>query len=410
MKIYRFVLSTILFLIFSTPICIWASDVPGEPIGAVQVSDSLEIKSKEKGKKDKNVRFSVLGGPGYTPDYGFVVGGSALVTFHLPRMESFEARSVLPVAFSLSFGDKVGFSALVRPQLFFAQDRMRLMGDFIYSNLTSNYYGVGFDYNKSVTRGKETTQYYATQTKINPIYLFRMGDSDFFLGPTVHFQIDKMTNISEGVANDPDYIAAGGSANGYTTYNGGLGVSLNYDSRDIPANAYSGIYFDFKGLVYGGYLGGDFNYQQLQVRYKQYTQLSRRSTGKTLAWTVYSENIFGDAPFTRLTTIGSPFDLRGYYQGQYRDNSAHVAMVEFRHEFAVEPVNFWSKVANRLGYAAWAGAGVIGPTPFDIDGVLPNFGAGIRIEVQPRMNFRIDMGYSPIERQKLVYFNMTEAF
>lgn len=43
-------------------------------------------------------------------------------------------------------------------------------------------------------------------------------------------------------------------------------------------------------------------------------------------------------------------------------------------------------------------------------GVLPNLGVGLRIEVQPRMNVRLDLGRDMVNKQNLFYFNMTEAF
>lgn len=45
-----------------------------------------------------------------------------------------------------------------------------------------------------------------------------------------------------------------------------------------------------------------------------------------------------------------------------------------------------------------------------IEGVLPNAGVGLRIEVQPRMNVRLDFGRNFANDQSLFYFNMTEAF
>ena len=33
-----------------------------------------------------------------------------------------------------------------------------------------------------------------------------------------------------------------------------VGTVLTYDSRDIPANAYKGIYLDFRGLMYQKFL------------------------------------------------------------------------------------------------------------------------------------------------------------
>jgi len=52
----------------------------------------------------------------------------------------------------------------------------------------------------------------------------------------------------------------------------------------------------------------------------------------------------------------------------------------------------------------------MGPTPGKIEGVLPNLGLGLRVEVQPRMNVRLDFGRDMVNKQNLFYFNMTEAF
>jgi hypothetical protein len=49
----------------------------------------------------------------------------------------------------------------------------------------------------------------------------------------------------------------------------------------------------------------------------------------------------------------------------------------------------------------------MGPTMGKIEGVLPNAGVGLRIEVQPRMNVRLDFGRNFANDQSLFYFNMT---
>ena len=63
-----------------------------------------------------------------------------------------------------------------------------------------------------------------------------------------------------------------------------------------------------------------------------------------------------------------------------------------------------------FGFVAWGGCGFMGPTMGKIEGVLPNAGVGLRIEVQPRMNVRLDFGRNFANDQSLFYFNMTEAF
>ena len=69
-----------------------------------------------------------------------------------------------------------------------------------------------------------------------------------------------------------------------------------------------------------------------------------------------------------------------------------------------------NRILLHLGFVAWGGCGFLGPTMGKIEGVLPNAGVGLRIEVQPRMNVRLDFGRNFANDQSLFYFNMTEAF
>ena len=64
-------------------------------------------------------------------------------------------------------------------------------------------------------------------------------------------------------------MAAGGTANGYKNFNSGLGFLLTYDSRDIPANAYKGVYLDFRGMMYSKAFGSDNNFYRLELDYRQ---------------------------------------------------------------------------------------------------------------------------------------------
>ena len=56
------------------------------------------------------------------------------------------------------------------------------------------------------------------------------------------------------------------TAHGYSNFSSGVGFLLTYDSRYIPANAYKGIYLDFRGLMYQKFLGGDNNFYQMCIR------------------------------------------------------------------------------------------------------------------------------------------------
>lgn len=369
------------------------------------VNDSLKSVNSEK-----NFRFSILGGPGYTPDFGFLLGGSTLFTFRMDASDLNLQRSVVPMAFAFTMGNGMGFSIASRPQLYFNRDRFRIFGQFIFRMTGDNYYGVGFNTNKQTQRGQETTLFDSRSFQFNPVFLFRIKSSDFFIGPVVNFTYDKMIDPSPGVLNDPSYVVQGGDSTGYTAIEAGTGINLSYDTRDIPSNAYSGIFLDFRAGINPSFLGNNTNTGLLNIEYRQYASLKKLGDRRLLAWTLSSKNVFGDVPITRLPFLGSPFDLRGYYLGQYRDKSANYILAEYRHMINTSPTNFWTKLAGKFGFAAWAGAGFLGPKIWEIEGVLPNYGAGLRIELQPRMNFRLDVGRSPLEQQTLIYFNMTEAF
>ena len=373
------------------------------PVDGLPVLSKRELRKQRVAKR--NLHYNILGGPSYSPDFGFLIGGSALLTFRMNPSDSTQQRSVIPTAAAFMF--EGGLNLFTKPQLFFAGDRFRIFGVFAYKNTLENFYGIGYNTNKDYPRGEETSEYRYSGVQVNPWFLFRLGKSNFFSGPQIDINYDKISKPAEGLVTESSYVRAGGTADGYKRFSSGLGFLLTYDTRDVPANAYQGIYLDFRGMTYQKWLGSDNRFHRMEIDYRQYQTVGKR---RVLAWTVQTKNIFGDVPLTKYSLSGTPFDLRGYYMGQYRDKSSHVLMGEYRQMFNTDKGNWLKKVVSHLGYVAWAGCGFMGPTPGKIEGVLPNFGAGLRIEVQPRMNVRLDFGRNPINKQNLFYFNMTEAF
>lgn len=64
----------------------------------------------------RNIHYNILGGPSYTPDFGALIGGSALVTFRMNPSDTLQKRSVLPMAVAVMF--EGGLNLMVKPQLF----------------------------------------------------------------------------------------------------------------------------------------------------------------------------------------------------------------------------------------------------------------------------------------------------
>lgn len=374
------------------------------------VNDSTPTLSKKELRKlkkaNRNFHYNILGGPSYSPDFGLLVGGSALMTFSLNPQDTTLKRSVVPIALAFMFDG--GINIFSKPQLFFKHDRFRLFGKFSYKNTVENYYDIGYTTNRGYIRSDSTSQYRYSGVQINPWFLFRLGESDFFAGPQIDINYDHFTKPAKGLVENQSYQEAGGTAHGYKNFNSGLGFLLTYDSRDVPANAYKGIYLDFRGMMYHKIFGSEHNFYRLELDYRQYKEVGKR---KVIAWTAQTKNVFGDnIPLTQYSLTGTPFDLRGYYQGQYRDKSSHIVMAEYRQMLNTDQETWLKRIINHLGFVVWGGCGFIGPTPTKIEGVLPNYGVGLRIEVQPRMNVRLDLGKNTVNNQTLFYFNMTEAF
>lgn len=357
-------------------------------------------------KANRNFHYNILGGPSYSPDFGLLIGGSALMTFSMAPKDTTLKRSVVPMALAFMFDG--GINIFSKPQLFFKHDRFRIFGKFSYKNTVENFYDIGYTTNRDYIRSDSTSQYRYSGVQINPWFLFRLGNSDFFAGPQFDINYDHFTNPAKGLVANQTYQKAGGTVHGYKNFNSGLGFLLTYDSRDVPANAYKGVYLDFRGMMYHKIFGSENNFYRLELDYRQYKEVGKR---KVIAWTAQTKNVFGNnIPLTQYALTGTPFDLRGYYQGQYRDKSSHIVMAEYRQMLNTDQETWLKRIVNHLGFVVWGGCGFMGPNPVKVEGVLPNYGVGLRIEVQPRMNVRLDLGKNTVNNQTLFYFNMTEAF
>lgn len=408
----RNILSILLILLVANGLS--GQETASPPAGETDsISTSVPKESHKQKVARRNFHYNILGGPGYTPDFGFTVGGSALMTFRMHPNDTLLQRSVIPVAIAFMF-EGGGINLFSKPQLFFKGDRFRIFGKFSYKNTVENFYGVGYRTNRDYIRSDSTSSYSYSGIQINPWFLFRLGRSNFFAGPQIDLNYERISDPANALydpANNMDpahsYLQAGGTENGYKVFSSGIGFLFTYDSRDVPANAYRGMYLDIRGMAYSKVIGSDQNFYRLEIDYRQYKSLGQR---KVLAWTVQTKNVFGDVPLTQYSLTGSPFDLRGYYMGQYRDKSSHVAMAEYRQMINTSQDTWIKRMLCHIGFVVWAGCGFMGPTMGKIEGVLPNFGAGLRIEVQPRMNVRLDLGKNTVNNQTLFYFNITEAF
>ena len=338
--------------------------------------------------------------PGYTPEMKFMLTGGGIISWTNKKEDKHLPRSNMAVGFALSSTGAMVIN--LRPVTFWANDRFRLNAGFWHKDMPDHYWGVGYQDGFETPNSDTTTRYRRRWFKFKVDALFRVTGA-LFAGPTFDVNHTRGSEASAGVAEDPHYILYNDRP-----LNTGMGAALRYDSRDITVNAWEGLYLDAQVLFYGPWLGGDNSYRMAMLDYRQYRRIRNRD-GRVLAWQLVSRMTFGEVPYAEMSQMGSPFGLRGYHWGHYRDKSMTYVMAEYRFTFL--------KRDNRLsrhGFVTWVGAGSIydlentGSSDGSTNRLLPNAGIGYRLEVQPRLNMRLDFG---IGRETTgFYFNIVEAF
>ena len=375
-----------------------------EQLTARQLKQLYRQHRRDSIRAHKKVWLSILGGPSYNPEASLGIGGAMLMTFRMNKYDSLSQRSFIPVGFNISINGT--FVAAGAGTLFFNENKFRIYIKYGYRTEPANFYGIGYDeikraeelrdlFNKdSVTFHKASVQFFPRFVwEIRPnIYVGTLLDYNYYYGKDMPYWMEQNPQVRKY---------------GNTYHNIGIGGLFQYDTRDDVATPFSGIFLSAMGTLYGKYLGGDFNYEMIELEYRQFRQVFKRRS--VLAWTAKSQIGIDNVPYTELPNFGNPFDLRGYAWGKYRDKSMAYGIVEYRHMFMSEEAYkrgaFWSK----FGAVAWVGTGAIGKTPVDWDKWKFNYGVGLRIQLQPRKNFRLDIGKEPGQKWG-IYMNMTEAF
>jgi outer membrane protein assembly factor BamA len=190
--------------------------------------------------------------------------------------------------------------------------------------------------------------------------------------------------------------------------NTGLGGIITYDTRDFAQNPYKGMYSSLVYTFYQKAFGGNTNFRALDFDTRYFLPLSS-SKVRTLAFNFRSRYDYGEVPFTSMISLGTSTDLRGFRFGQFRDYYMNYLITELRYKIYRPDGR-----PTRFGFVVWSGIGAIGDDFREglFEQALPDFGVGLRFEVQPRLNLRIDFGYAPAGSNHHVatYFNFLEAY
>ena len=358
------------------------------------------LKRLDERRNDRLARglplFTPFAAPSYSPEFQITLSGGFLYTFKTDRADSTLQRSSIPFAFGVSSnGSLLGSTTTT---IYGPRDRWRAFVNVWFRDNPDNYWGVGYANARAREKGELVTAYQRQWFQFNPLFVYRVAPH-LYAGPVLDYNLTRASALSPGVATDAD-IRADGTDN----TNAGVGLSVQYDTRDVIQNPYNGLYLELRGSTYGEVAGGQNTYRALRLDYRQYHQFG--DLRRVLAWRVFSRLVTEGAPWPELTQVGTPTDLRGYIWGRFRDRAGSFALVEYRHMLRHRRPNDF---IGRLGWVAWTGVGFVSDGYADhLENAFPNVGVGARFEVEPRMNIRLDVGFG-LESSSF-YISFNEAF
>ena len=331
--------------------------------------------------------------PAYNPEMKFLIAGGVLLSWKAGPNPLRVQRSTLSSTVSISSTGAINVANTLNS--FWNEDRFRLNADLSFKDMEDNYWGVGYEAGLEPSEGDSTTAYHRRWFKFSPRLIWRVK-GDLMVGGVFDLNQTNATEINRTMITDSVFRRSGPNNS-----NTGVGVVVQYDTRDVAANAWRGMYAGITVTAYGGWLGGDNQYETYLFDFRKYHPLGR--SGRTLAWQIKSRIGAHNIPWPEYSMLGTGYDLRGYVEGRFRDRTTLLGLAEYRHMFVRGDGRL-----SRHGFVAWAGGGTLGPNLPRLRGFLPNAGFGYRLELQPRSNVRVDFGFG--RNSNGIYFNFTEAY
>lgn len=329
----------------------------------------------------KHVDFSFIGGPHYSSDSKFGLG---LVASGLYTTDPSDTTlSVSNISIKADATTAAHFTLSLTGEHVMPHDDYRLNYEASFSSIDTKYWGIGYD---QCSNNDNESQYKYLAANVNVVFARRFG-SHFYIGPMATLDYVNARKFENPELWDglPRHM-----------FSYGIGLSLRYDTRDCTTEPERGVCVRMDQTFNGHWMGNRYGYNVNVMSVSWYGRLWRDAV---LATRLHSRITWGDTPWGMMSFIGGSYDMRGYFEGRYRDKSEIDLCVELRQH-----------VWRRNGVVLWGGVASVFPRFSDIrfQQLLPNWGIGYRWEFKQRVNVRVDLGFG--RGQCGFIFNINEAF
>jgi hypothetical protein len=321
----------------------------------------------------------------YTPETSLAFGG---VLFNLFRTVPDDTLSNFSnVRTAIIFTLRTQLLIDVDHDIFTRNEKYRITGKFLFAKFPDYFYGIG-----NQTEEKNEELYSANNFNVKTQFMRQVFDN-FYAGLIYNFYY--LGNIDKKEGGILDTASVVGSDGGI---NSGIGIILQWDTRDFNLNASRGHFIQLATRHYRDFLGSDFTYNIIELEALKFFSLAPRHVLGLQFQGRFSNR---EVPFQQLSLLGGDKLMRGYYRGRYRDKVLYALQAEYRWQFY-----------RRFGMVVFGGLGDVSEAfnSFDFSDVKPSYGLGLRYMIlrQRKVNIRLDFGLG--RETQGVYINITEAF
>jgi len=338
--------------------------------------------------------FSVMLLPVYSPEMGFSLEATGVVTYKTRRNNPYLWHSASPISFGIN--PEGSFKINFRHESYWFDNLIFIGIETDYRKMKDNYWGVGIEKANEIEKDESTTEYDRKSYYLHPVALIRVA-GNLFTGLSSEIARIKAINPANLMLEDPEILTYGTDI-----FSAGLGIVAFYNRRNNQYPTSYGLSVKAEGIGYYKKLGSDYQYQQLTFDYRHFIPVIRK--GSLLALQLKTSWCIGDVPWTAMPQPGGSSDLRGYYQGQYRDRAALILLAEYRH-FFMHP---GTESVSRHGFVYWLGGGTVFHKIVKINKAILNTGLGYRYRLQPGITLRIDIGFGT--ENVGIYLGLNESF
>jgi hypothetical protein len=359
------------------------------------LGDSNTVSAKNGSDSTIKSDHGIVGAPfmQYAPETGLAFGAAGLYYFHIHR-DTLEGSPNRPSSFSIgaTYTQKQQFSTGMDYTLNFSEDHYYIYGGLDYKRYPFKFFGVG-DHNPKDPIDNYTPLWWGGDL-LGAVNLIRTKKGEgLSAGIATLFRHDQI------VSSEPGGIIATGNlpgAKGGTS--AGWGFVTFYDTRDNAYSTLEGQFVDFRTMFYSKAFGSSFNFVKLMLDTRDFIPAF---SGHVIAFQGLLTLTNGGEPFYTMAQLGGENNMRGIFQGRFRNNDMAVLQGEYR-----IPV-FW-----RFGLVGFADIGEVAGTvrDFNFPGIKWTAGAGIRFlfSETERVVVCFDVGFG--SDCSAVYFYVKEAF